>query len=78
MDDTLTIRLSADLAKALEDESRHTGLSKGQIARDALKSRLQERQTASVIQKYIGCMKGPPDLSTNKEYRRRWKGPHRP
>lgn len=75
MDETLTIRLGAGLAKALEDEARHTGLSKGQIAREALESRLIKTQKASVIHKYIGCIKGPKDLSYNKEYRRQWKAP---
>jgi len=73
MSQTLTIRLGEDLAYALSEESRRTGLAKGEIARQALESRLQSRGKSSVMERHFGCMRGPPDLSTNKLYRRVWK-----
>jgi hypothetical protein len=73
MNDTLTIRLREDLAYALEEESRRTGLPKGEIARQALEARLRSAGKLSTIERYFGCMSGPADLSTNKVYRRNWK-----
>jgi hypothetical protein len=73
MEHTLTIRLDDGLAQALSEEARQTGLSKGQIARDALASRLQSGPKLQVLGRYFGAMRGPKDLSTNKNYRRDWK-----
>jgi hypothetical protein len=73
MGDTLTIRLGEKLAFALKEESRRTGLAKGEIARQALESRLQSAGKLSVIERHFGCIDGPSDLSTNKTYRRIWK-----
>ncbi len=72
MNETLTIRLGEKLAQALEDEARQTGLPKGEIARQALASRLQSRGKLAVMQRHFGTMQGPADLSTNKAYRRTW------
>ena len=72
MNETLTIRLGEELAEALEKESRNTGLSKGEIARQAISERLQSAGKLSVMPHYFGVMKGPSDLSTNKAYRRTW------
>ena len=41
INNTLTIRLGQKLAHALPEEARQTGLSKGEIARQAIKARLQ-------------------------------------
>lgn len=72
---TLTIRLDAGLAQALEHEAQHSGQSKGQIAREALQERLSKKPRFSVMRKYAGIMTGPSDLSTNKAYRKNWKPP---
>jgi hypothetical protein len=72
MNDTLTIRLGEKLAHALQAEARETGLAKGEIARQALESRLQRCGKLAVIQRHFGSMAGPSDLSTNKSYRRTW------
>jgi len=72
MNDTLTIRLGGRLAHALHEEARQTGLAKGEIARQALESRLQRGGKLAVMQRYFGAMRGPADLSTNKAYRRSW------
>ena len=73
MSDTLTIRLGEKLARDLADEARQTGLAKGEIARQALESRLRRAGKLNVMRHYFGTMSGPPELSTNKAYRRRWK-----
>lgn len=73
MADTLTIRLGRRLAAALDEEANQTGLTKGQIARQALESRLQHSGTLGVMSQYFGMVEGPPDLSTNKSYRRKWR-----
>ena len=73
MSETLTIRLNEDLAYALSEEARRTGLAKGEIARQALESRLQSTGKLSAMERHFGCMSGPADLSSNKLYRRVWK-----
>lgn len=73
MKDSLTIRLGATLARALKDASKQTGLSQGEIARQALQARLREPARLSVMKSYFATARGPRDLSTNKAYRRNWK-----
>jgi len=75
MNDTLTIRLDESLAEALEAEARQTGLSKGQIAREALEKRLSGESKFKVMHKFFGTVHGPKDLSSNKSYRKNWKKP---
>jgi hypothetical protein len=72
MNETLTIRLGGKLAHALQAEARATGVAKGEIARQALESRLQRAGKLAVMQRHFGAMAGPSDLSTNKIYRRSW------
>jgi len=72
MSETLTVRLGSPLAEALQAESRQTGLSKGEIARQAIADRLQRRRTGGVMAKHFGSVRGPADLSTSKKYRRTW------
>jgi len=72
MNETLTVRLGEKLANALHAEARETGLAKGEIARQALESRLQRGGKLAVMQRHFGTMRGPSDLSTNKSYRRNW------
>lgn len=72
MNETLSIRLGEELAHALEEEARQTGLAKGEIARQALASRLQRGGKLAVMQRHFGSMRGPSDLGTNKSYRRSW------
>jgi hypothetical protein len=72
MNETLTLRLGEKLAHALQEEAARTGLPKGEIARQALESRLQRSGKLAVMQRHFGAMSGPADLSTNKTYRRSW------
>ena len=67
-----TIRLGEKLAHALQEEARETGLAKGEIARQALESRLKGRGKLAVMRRNFGAMNGPSDLSTNKAYRQSW------
>ena len=73
MNDTLTIRLDSALATALDSEAKNTGLSKGQIAREALEARLRRRPQLTAMRRHFGSATGPADLSSNKSYRRDWK-----
>src|SRR5437667_2820308 len=72
MNETLTIRLGEELAHALLEESRQTGLPKGEIARQALKARLGGNNRLTVMRRHFGAVRGPSDLSSNKIYRRTW------
>jgi hypothetical protein len=72
MNEALTIRLGERLARALQEESRQTGLAKGEIARQALEARLERTGKLAVMHRYFGAMDGPSDLSNNKVYRRNW------
>lgn len=72
MRETLTIRLGDELAEALQQEARQTGLSKGEIAREAIAARLRKAGGLPVMSRHFGTMRGPGDLSTNKVYRRAW------
>jgi hypothetical protein len=72
VNETLTIRLGEQLAQALREEARQTGLAKGEIARQALETRLRGNRKLTVMRRYFGTMRGPVDLSSNKTYRRVW------
>ena len=72
MQETLTVRLGPDLAEALQEEARRTGLTKGEIARRAIADRLKTSGALSVMSRHFGTITGPSDLSTNKGYRRAW------
>ena len=73
MDEALTIRLGSDLARALEEAARQAGLSKGELARQALADRLRKAGALSMMQRHCGSARGPKDLSVNKAYRPRWR-----
>ena len=72
MNATLTIRRGEDLAQALEEEAAKFGISKGEIARQAIAARLGSGRKPSNLQRHFGVLGAPADLSTNKEYRRAW------
>ncbi len=72
MSETLTIRLGERLAQALREESRQTGLVKGEIVRQALEARLGRRCQLPIMRRYFGATRGPADLSSNKLYQRTW------
>ena len=70
MKTTLSIRIDADLAGLLKEESDRTQVSRAEIIRDALRGRLLKKRNKQPngLLKFAGCISGPPDLSTNKKY----------
>ena len=72
MADTLTIRLGSELAEALQREARQSGVSRGEIVRQAVAARLRRTASLPVMERHFGSVRGPSDLSTNKTYRRAW------
>jgi len=68
VNERLTFRLGEKLARTLDDESRQTGLAKGEIVRQALEIRLRGAGKLSVMQRHFGAIRGPSDLSTNKKF----------
>jgi predicted DNA-binding protein len=69
MSQTITIRLTKELADWLESMSARTGLSQGRIIRDEL-----ERARASAadqpFMRLAGAVRGPRNLSSRKGFSR--------
>jgi hypothetical protein len=66
MGHTITVRLDADLATWLEEQSRKTGVSQGQLVREQL-----ERARAGSKKRFMrwaGSVKGARDLSSRKGF----------
>jgi len=69
MSNTITVRLSTDLARWLDDTARKTGVPKGRIVRDELeKARKSESQP---FLRLAGLVDGPANLSTRKGFSRK-------
>jgi predicted transcriptional regulator len=70
MSDILTIRLDPELARALDDEARRTGASKGEVVRAAIRERLASKRASALdaLRDLDGIVDGPRDLSTNKKH----------
>ena len=69
MRQTITVRLSKELAAWLERVATNTGMSEGKIVRDQLeKARTSNRQQA--FMRLAGVVRGPKDLSTRKGFSR--------
>jgi hypothetical protein len=67
MGDTITIRLTPELAAWLRTTARKTGIPIGRLVRDQLE--LAKRETGDQpFLRYAGVMSGPPDLSSRKGY----------
>jgi len=67
MSDTITIRLTPELAAWLRATARKTGMPMGRLVRDQLE--LAKRETGDKpFLRYAGVMSGPPDLSSRKGY----------
>ena len=69
---SLTVRLPDELAEALGQAARESGLPKGDIVRQAVAAHLKNAGGPSVMSRHFGAVRGPADLSTNKAYRRAW------
>ena len=69
MSQTLTIRLSKELAAWLEQVAAKTGVPQGKIVRDQLeRAKAQSRDQA--FMRLAGVVRGPRDLSTRKGFSR--------
>ena len=69
MSQTITIRLSKDLAVWLEHVAAKTGVSQGKIVRD----QLEQARASSFRQSFMrlaGSVRGPRDLSSRKGFSR--------
>ena len=69
MSNTLTIRISSDLAQWLDETARKTGVPKGRIVREELeKARKSEGRP---FMQLAGIVAGPTNLSTRKGFSRK-------
>jgi len=67
MSHTITIRLDADLAAWLEQQSASSGVSQGKIIRDQLE-RARTRGPAQPFMRLAGAVRGSRDLSSRKGF----------
>ncbi len=67
MGDTITIRLTPELATWLKSTARKTGVPVGRLIRDQLERAKQETGDKPFL-RYAGVMSGPADLSSRKGY----------
>ena len=67
MSHTITVRLDDTLADWLEDTSRRTGRSQGEIIREQLE-RARSEKTQRRFMRLAGCVDGPRDLSSRKGF----------
>jgi predicted transcriptional regulator len=69
MSQTITVRLSKDLAAWLEHVAAKTGVPQGKIVRDQLeRARASSREQA--FMRLAGVVRGPRDLSRRKGFSR--------
>jgi hypothetical protein len=70
MGQTITVRLTKDLAEWLEEVAARTGVSQGQIVRDELERARAEGSEKGFL-RLAGTVRGPRDLSSRKGFARR-------
>jgi predicted transcriptional regulator len=70
MSNTITVRLSEELATWLSETARRTGLPAGKIVRDQLEKAKAEAGNRRFL-KLAGKISGPIDLSSRKGFSRR-------
>jgi len=70
MSDTITIRLTEELATWLRSTARKTGVPVGRLVREQLEKAKQEHGTKSFM-RFSGSIDGPPDLSSRKGFSRK-------
>lgn len=69
MSNTITIRLTKELASWLEDTAKRTGVSQGQIVREQLEKAKAKGGTRSYM-RLAGSISGAKDLSKRKGFSR--------
>jgi len=70
MGNTITVRLSEELAKWLSEIARQTGVPVGRLVREQLQ-RARSEQDQRPYMRLAGKIKGPRDLSTRKGFSQR-------
>ncbi len=69
MSQTITVRLTKDLAEWLERTAARTGVSQGRIIRDQLE-RAKEAASSQAFMRLAGAVRGTRDLSSRKGFSR--------
>ena len=69
MGQTITIRLTKELADWLEQTAAQTGLSQSRVVRDQLE-RAKAAASSQAFMRLAGAIQGPRDLSSRKGFRR--------
>ena len=69
MGQTLTVRLTKELAAWLEQTSAETGVSQGKLVRDQLE-RARSASSSRAFMRLAGTVRGPRDLSARKGFTR--------
>jgi hypothetical protein len=70
MNDTITIRLTTELADWLRNTSRKTGVPVGRLVREQLERAKRETGNKSFM-RFSGSIAGPADLSSRKGFSRK-------
>ena len=69
MGQTITIRLTKDLADWLEQTAAKTGVSQGKLVRDQLEN-AKAAASGQAFMRLAGAVRGPKDLSSRKGFAR--------
>lgn len=69
MGQTLTVRLTKELAAWLEQTAAETGVSQGKLVRDQLE-RARAAASSQSFMRLAGAVRGPRDLSARKGFTR--------
>lgn len=67
MGQTITVRLTKELADWLEETAAKTGVSQGRIVRDQL-ARAKAAAAGQAFMRLAGAVRGPKDLSARKGF----------
>ncbi len=67
MSNTITVRLTPDLAAWLKHASATTGVSRSEIVREQLQKAREEGETRTFM-RLAGSVRGPRDLSSRKGF----------
>lgn len=70
MEDTITVRITSDLAAWLKTTARKTGVPVGRLVRDQLE-RAKRETGDKLFLRHAGSISGPGDLSSRKGYSRK-------
>ncbi len=72
---TVSMKLPDDLDARLRVFARQTGLSRSEIVRQAIlaylpgdKEHASAHSALDLVEDLVGCVEGPPDLSTNRKH----------